>query len=108
MARYSDNAPIGHTCPMIDSVISFINSVEWSEEEKDLEDESEKALLTLEEIREANSTLRDWGNDECKRANEFENDLDYANRQIKDLESEIASLKKDVAYYENLELEKTA
>ncbi len=105
MGRNYDNAPIGNTCPMIDEVISGINSVDWSDNTFHTSDSLGE---TMEKIRSANLTLRNWGNDECKRANELDNDLDYANRQIKDLEAEVKSLKADIDYYSSQELEKTA
>jgi FtsZ-binding cell division protein ZapB len=96
MARNDDHAPIGHTCPMIDEVISYISSIDF-----DLNDESEvllndggiDAVKTLEKIREANSTLRSWGNEMCKESMDYERERD-------DLEKENKNLKHDNDYYQ--------
>ena len=100
MARRGDNAPIGHTCPKIDSVISEIHSLYLSSEEMS------KTQYTLfeklmEEIRLANSTLREWGNEQYERAEEFERDLDHANGEISDLKDEVESLKSEIKELEN-------
>ncbi|MFA5014305.1 MAG: hypothetical protein WC549_02015 [Actinomycetota bacterium] len=44
MSRYS-RAPVGHTCPDIDSAINLLNDV----------------VDRLEDLRNDNSKLRDWG-----------------------------------------------
>ena len=48
--------PVGHTCPMIDEIIEFIN------ENVAKSIDTSGAMWTLEKIREANGKLRDWGN----------------------------------------------
>jgi polyhydroxyalkanoate synthesis regulator phasin len=101
MSRYSDNAPIGHTCPKIDSVISQIHALYMSSEEMTKQEYAEFEKL-MEEIRSANSTLREWGNEENKKAEEFEKDLDYEKSRVANLESEVEDLKKEV---ESLEKE---
>ena len=47
MSRRYDNAPIGNTCPMIDTVIAFIEGVKWNledEDEAELSEQSKEAL----------------------------------------------------------------
>ena len=95
MGRYNDNAPIGHTCPKIDSVISNIHSIYMSSEEITKHEYVQFEKL-MEEIRSANSTLREWGNEENKKAEEFEKDFDRANRQVEDLEAEVMELKDEI------------
>jgi len=95
MGRRGDNAPIGHTCPKIDSVISMIHSVYTSSEEMSRNEYTEFKKL-MEEIRSANSALREWGNELYYKADELESDLDDANRQVKDLESDIESLRAEI------------
>lgn len=92
----NDAAPIGHTCPMIDDIIYFIKDIEWDDQEIDLQKESEKALNILEKIRSANSTLREWGNEQYQRAEEAEKEVDYYKDRVSILEDEIADLKKQI------------
>lgn len=100
MARRGDNAPVGHTCPKIDSVISMVHSLYLSSEEMSKQEYTEFEKL-MEEIRSANSTLREWGNEENQKAEEFEKDLDYANRKIDDLTEEVEALKVEIKELEN-------
>lgn len=100
MGRRDDNAPIGHTCPKIDSVIQAIHSLYISSEEMTRQQYTDFEKL-MEEIRSANSTLREWGNEECRRADELEKDLDDANRQLDNLKEEIESLKSEIKELEN-------
>lgn len=95
MSRKGDNAPIGHTCPKIDSVISQIHSLYMSSEDMSRSEYDHFEKL-MEEIRTANSTLREWGNEQYQIAEEFEKNLDYEKNKVSDLEDEVASLKKEV------------
>ena len=102
MAR--DNAPVPHTCPMIDEIISAIDSIEWDETywtKKDL-------IETMEKIRKANDSLRNWGNDKHTECDELENqisdlekDIKYKNEEIDDLKDEIKELKNEVSKLED-------
>jgi septal ring factor EnvC (AmiA/AmiB activator) len=105
-----DNAPIKNTCPLIDKIINQVDDWYRSSEEipklgyADFE-------KSMEEIRSANSTLREWGNDECKRANDLEKELDSAkdeieklNDKIESLKSEIKDLEKELSEQENSNL----
>jgi chromosome segregation ATPase len=90
-------APVEHTCPIIDRVKrsikdakslckSRINNIDdaisiLSDIVSELDLDSD-----LEEIRSANSALRDWGYDKCK-------EVDECNNEISDLLDEIESLK---------------
>jgi len=47
----------------------------------------------MEDIRTANSKLREWGNEEYERAEELEKDRDYYQDLSEKYESEIADLK---------------
>ena len=89
MARNRDYAPVGNTCPMIDEVISAIESVDWSENTFHT---AQSVSEIMEKIRSANLELRNWGNDEFKRAEELEKDLDYANREIEQLKDVIENI----------------
>ena len=50
MARHNDNAPVGHTCPLIDSVIAFVeNNTDNEVSETEIKDEiSQDQNTTLE------------------------------------------------------------
>lgn len=99
MAR--DNAPVPHTCPMINEIISAIDSVDWEETywtKKDL-------IETMEKIRKANDSLRSWGNelhDDLEKM-EKQSQSDYIDLENKneDLTAEIESLKSEVSKLED-------
>lgn len=104
MGRNDDYAPIGNTCPMIDEVKGFLELIDWDmddEDEVELSKQCKKVCDTLEKIRDANLALRNWGNEECKKAIEFEKDLDYSNDKITDLKSEIKDLQSQCTELEN-------
>ena len=65
MSRYKDRSDIPNTCPKIDQVVDFIERVAidiTTPYGDDIERASESAREMLEEIREANLALREWGN----------------------------------------------
>ncbi len=103
---YRDNAPVKETCPLIDSVISFIDSMQGmvsSEDEKEFKIESKHALDTLEKIRTANSKLREWGNEKHTEVdkledekNDLESKLDRLRDQITDLNKELANTQREL------------
>ena len=74
MARYRDNSGIDNTCPKIDRVISLIDSFDPEDEAviSDLQD----ALILMQEIREANANLREWGNEQYDSFYEIEKERD--------------------------------
>ena len=93
MARYSDNAPIGHTCPKIDTVISFLDGIDCEE----IHPNDIKTIINvMEEIRSANSTLRDWGNDLCRQVDELQGEVDDEIRRNDKLQDEISDLKSEI------------
>jgi predicted RNase H-like nuclease (RuvC/YqgF family) len=99
MARYRDNAPIGHTCPKIDQVISFLEKIEWNledEDEKDLSIECKEMVEVMEEIRKANDTLRTWGNEEYNSKNEYEEERDDLEKEVKNLKSDLSDLQDEI------------
>lgn len=95
MARRTDYAPIGNTCPMIDRVIDLVKVI-YDEYEEFSQADYKSFEELMEKIREANSTLRDWGNDECLRAAELEKELDRANSTIEDLKDDAKSLQEEI------------
>lgn len=93
MAR--DNAPIEHTCPKIDQVISFLEKIDWDlsdDDEKDLSIECKEIVEVMEEIRKANDTLRTWGNEEFNSKNEYEEEKDDLEKEVKNLKSDLSDM----------------
>ena len=115
MAYHRITEPVPHTCPLIDEVISAIESVDWEETYW----EKSKLIETMEKIREANSTLRSWGVSNAETALEFEanfdelkdeqveindrNELEVSelNYKIVELEQEISDLKEEIIQIDN-------
>lgn len=90
-----DNAPVKETCPLIDdvkSVLFYLNDGETP----DIKD----ALDLLEKIRDANSKLREWGNEQYNRAEDLEKEYEHKKGQlegeIKDLTKEVEELQEEV------------
>ena len=95
MARYIDNAPVGHTCPKIDQVIGFLQKIDWDlndENEKDLSIECKEMIEVMEEIRKAYDTLRTWGNEEYNSKNEYEQEIGDLEKEVKNLKSDLSDM----------------
>lgn len=90
-----DNSYVPQTCPMIDQVIRMVNHAANSEEPMSGSENNEIEKL-MENIRSANSDLRDWGNGKYNEAYEFEKDNDSLKDQVSELEQEIKRLKEEV------------
>lgn len=95
MGRNSDNAPVSHTCPMIDGVLDAIHTLYRSSEEMS-KGELDYLEKTLEKIRSHNGTLRDWGNELYKEKEELENEVDELKEKVNRLEYQIDYYKKEV------------
>ena len=85
MAR--DNAPVSHTCPMINEVISVLESLNqddcsWYGEED--------VIDIMEKIREANDKLRCWWNEKHEECEELEGRIYELERSVGDRDSEIS------------------
>lgn len=90
MAYSTHPSGIGQTCPDIDKIIKAIkNAVRYAEDgEKnddfmakdsyfyDIKTELWNIESQLEDLRNANSKLREWGESESDRADKAENNLD--------------------------------
>ena len=95
MAQNRDNAPVGHTCPKIDQVISFLEKIDWDlsdDDEKDLFIECKEMVEVMEEIRKANDALRTWGNEEYQSKNEYEEERDDLEKEVKNLKSDLSDM----------------
>lgn len=93
MGRNRDHTDIPNTCPFIDNVIRFIDSIDFDD---DMSDEAVSICKILEEIRTHNSDLRDFGNEQYNRAEELNDDCNSYKETINELEYEIIALKKEL------------
>ena len=84
MAR--DNAPVSHTCPMINEVISVLESLNWDDCSWYMKD----VIDIMEKIREANDKLRCWGNEKHEECEELEGRIYELERSVEDRDSEIS------------------
>lgn len=107
--RHYDSAPVGHTCPDIDKAIKFIrgamdyldglkfeNRADERERDGNVVD-LDKAIDLLEELRESNDTLRDWGADGEQRVEELTATVDDLEKQVEDLQSDLESVGEGMA-----------
>lgn len=91
----NDYTGVPHTCPKIDEVIGFINSlVDWDGEETHTQQE---LVDLMEAIRDANGKLRDFGNDKAKEVDELENELENKQREVDYLKTTIGELEDELA-----------
>ena len=94
--------PVGNTCGDIDSILNVIRSIEklcalnGNEKANDLSSIIEDVEFELrgcdsmmEDLRSANSMLREWGNNEAQEVDRLEDELYGANRKIVELEQRI-------------------
>lgn len=85
MARNKDYSGVELTCYLIDNVISQIDN----SEDEDLD--KRELINLLEQIRKANSSLRDWGNELYEEKEDLENEVSNLKNQIIDLNEELSS-----------------
>jgi hypothetical protein len=100
MGRYGDNTGVDHTCPYIDRVRDFIESLPDFCEQEGIEKDVKQFSEMLEKIRQMNLDLRNFGNKQYEELYEMEKDRDYEKKRADDLEKQVASLEEDVKYYE--------
>jgi len=91
MAR--DNAPIGNTCPIINDVVRYIEGFKFDE---DFEYEKSQCLSVVEDIRSANQTLRDWGNEMHDEKEELQGQVDSLESEVVDLKDKIEALESEL------------
>jgi chaperonin cofactor prefoldin len=70
----TDNAPVRNTCPTIDNVIYKIETA--IDEAESIIKKLSEALREMETIRDDNTTLREWGNEQYDRAETAEAERD--------------------------------
>lgn len=72
MSYNYDNAPVKYTCALIDDIIDVLEKTRC-----DYNDiEVRRAIEVLEEVRTANSELRDWGNRLYTKVKELEDEIE--------------------------------
>lgn len=93
MFRRTDNSGIPNTCPKIDEVISCIKTVTF--DDTGWYDET-GIIGTLEDIRSANSSLREWGNEMFSEREEFEEKAEELERENDDLKEQLLEANKRI------------
>lgn len=78
---WRNDEPVPNTCPLIDSVKAFVSEAPAEEGITRMDElmgrcEKTNTLNTLEDIRTANSTLREWGVENSKRVYDLEAELE--------------------------------
>jgi chaperonin cofactor prefoldin len=103
-----EKEPVGQTCPTINAVIRDVNAIYNIIENVDGSNEQDlkDILENMEQIREANSLLRNWGNDLLNRKKELEEELsdkvEEMEKTISDLEENIETYKDEIKRLEKL------
>ena len=100
MSRNRDNSPVKNTCPIIDKVIDFIDSLDFEMDDDMLEafyQDCKYAKEHLEEIRKMNSELREWGNEKHNLCDEYEDTISDLERKVRELESDLDDCQKEVS-----------
>lgn len=97
-----DNAPIGNTCPIIDEVLTYVedlsNNLKYIPrgEQEDFKGSVDRINKLMEDIRDANSTLREWGNEQHNEKEDYEREKDAAELTVEELKDDIKSLNDDI------------
>lgn len=91
---WNDKAPVPPTCPLIDQVVDKLEDMKLQHLMTELEYKNLHDLM--EAIREANSTLRVWGNEQYTEAARLETANENLQRDIDKLERQVENLKDEV------------
>ena len=90
--------PTGNTCGDIDAIIRTMNKVlelsdyvpddpdDFAVQMNDINDEISGGESSLEDLRTANSKLREWGNDEAKEVDRLEEEIIDLKNEIMDVQ----------------------
>lgn len=101
MGRHGDNTGVEHTCPYIDRVRDFIESLPYFCEQEGIEEDVKQFSEMLEKIRQMNLDLRNFGNKQYEELYEMEKDRDYEKKRADDLESDIKYYEKQIRELES-------
>lgn len=111
--------PVKNTCPDVDRIKETITSIVKQMDRCDSNDSIEDLLeniqdwssdlgrigvgrsCDLEDLRDSNSALRDWGNEMYEEASDLENEISKLTDKIVELENEVLELKDEVKDLQN-------
>lgn len=91
MKRPYESEPVPNTCSVINRQQRELESLQ-NQEIKTIEDVLGRAIDTLEDMRDSNKSLRDWGNEWMYYAIKKESELEDAYGKIDLLEAKIEEL----------------
>lgn len=115
----SSREPVKNTCPKIDSILSRItvaqsecyyikdntkNSPDFSDyvdEFVTIHSELEYAKSDIEDVREANYKLRNWGKEQAEEVDNLEDSIDELKSEKDDLEATIHNLNETISQLTN-------
>lgn len=87
-----DKTEVPHTCPLINVVISAIESVDW----EDKPYYTENSLIeTMEQIRGMNEKLREVANEFIDKADELEDEIFRLENEILELNKSLKQCKNE-------------
>ena len=95
MRRPYESEPVPNTCSDINRQQNELHSI-LKNEIKSIEDVAERAISTLEDMRDSNKSLRDWGNEWMNYATDKESELEDAYGKIELLESKLKELEQQL------------
>lgn len=119
MARRRRTEPVKNTCPDIDRIIATITSICKQMEGCNEEDEKDGLLECisdwkselesvgmgkfndLEDLRNSNASLRDWGNEMYNDAESLESERDEFERKYEDEKEKVSELESKIYDLEN-------
>ena len=110
MGRNKNKAPIGYTCPDINKLIDYCESMRAelkdlrTVEDPEIRDEVEsicdkkidEIIEMAEFLRKSNETLREWGEDLFDDLEEANNVIEKMDEKIYNLKEEVNSLQKEL------------
>lgn len=94
MKRYSTSEPIGATCPDIDDVIMAIQTAITHSDS--IQDALHGQVRAMESLRNANSLLREWGEQGASRVEDLEQQVADLEQQVADLEDQLEEVKSKI------------
>lgn len=95
MRRPYESEPVPNTCSDINRQQKELHSI-LKNEIKSIEDVAERAVSTLEDMRDSNKSLRDWGNEWMHYATDKESELEDAYGKIELLEGKLKELEQQL------------
>lgn len=95
MRRPYESEPVPNTCSDVNRQQKELYLLQ-SNEIKTIEDVLGRAISTLEDMRDSNKSLRDWGNEWMNYATDKESELEDAYGKIELLESKLKELEQQL------------